>query len=123
MRVMPLPLAGLISPRLLIARCSVRTRIIALAIVPVVGFLANGIAFTSGKTEVDDAFESAQQAAVLADASREFKVALTTMRMSAKEFATSPSYDLVNLFGASHDAALHSLDVIEATTDPDQRAD
>ena len=120
---MPLPSAGLILPRLLISRVSVRTRIIALAIVPVIGFLANGIAFTSGKTEVDAAFESAQQAAVLADASREFKVALTTMRMSAKEFATQPSYDLVNLFGANHDAALHSLDVIEATTDPDQRAD
>jgi methyl-accepting chemotaxis protein len=76
---MPLPLTGLISPRLLISRISVRTRIIALAIVPVIGFLANGIAFTSGKTEVDSAFESEQQAAVLADASREFKVALTTI--------------------------------------------
>jgi methyl-accepting chemotaxis protein len=102
---------------------SVRTRIILLAIVPVIGFLANGIAFTSGKTEVDDAFESAQRAAVLADASREFKVALTTMRMSAKEFATQPTYDLVNLFGGSHDLALQSLDTIEATTDPQQRAD
>jgi methyl-accepting chemotaxis protein len=120
---MPLSLTGLLSPRLLIPRISVRTRIIALAIVPVVGFLANGIAFTSGKSEVDDAFESAQQAAVLADASREFKVALTTMRMSAKEFATSPSYDLVNLFGASHDSALHSLDTIESIIDPQQRAD
>jgi methyl-accepting chemotaxis protein len=116
-------LTSLFSPRLLIPGISVRTRIIALAIVPVVGFLANGIAFTSGKTEVDDAFESAQQAAVLADASREFKVALTTMRMSAKEFATSPGYDLVNLFSASHDGALRSLDTIESTIDPQQRAD
>src|SRR4051812_6260821 len=123
MRVMPLPLAGLISPRLLVARVSVRTRIIALAIVPVIGFLANGIAFTSGKTEVDAAFESAQQAAALADASREFKDALTTMRMGAKEFATQPSYDLATLFGTNHAPALHSLDVIEAATDPDQRAD
>jgi methyl-accepting chemotaxis protein len=120
---MRFPPASLLSPRLLISKISVRTRIIALAIVPVIGFLANGIAFTSGKTEVDAAFESAQQAALLADASREFKVALTTMRMSAKEFATQPTYDLVKLFGANHDAALHSLDVIEATTDPDQRAD
>jgi methyl-accepting chemotaxis protein len=120
---MPLPTTGLMSPRLLISKISVRARIIALAIVPVIGFLANGIAFTSGKTEVDAAFESAQQAAVLADASREFKVTLTTMRMSAKEFATQPSYDLVTLFGDSHDSALHSLDVIEATTDAEQRAD
>src|SRR5215212_4603287 len=120
---MPLSLTGLLDPRRLIPRISVRTRIIALAFVPVVGFLANGIAFTSGKSEVDVAFESAQQAAVLADASREFKVALTTMRMSAKEFATTPSYDLVNLFGASHDSALHGLDTIESIIDPQQRAD
>ena len=55
---MSVPLAGLISPRLLISRVSVRTRIIALAIVPLIGFLANGVAFTSGKTEVDAAMDA-----------------------------------------------------------------
>ena len=32
---------------------SVRARIIALALIPVIGFLANGIAFTSGENEVE----------------------------------------------------------------------
>ena len=45
------------------------------------------------------------------------------MRMSAKEFAAQPSYDLVNMFGAAHDAALKSLDTIEANSDADQRAE
>src|SRR5262249_48279393 len=53
----------------------------------------------------------------------EFKVALTAMRTSAKEFAASPSYELVNMFGAAHDAALKSLDTIEANSEADRRAD
>ncbi|MEA2929066.1 MAG: methyl-accepting chemotaxis protein, partial [Hyphomicrobiales bacterium] len=62
------PPPGLQSPRQLISRLSVRTRIIALAVLPVVGFLANGIAFTAGERDVGQAFQSAQRAAVLADA-------------------------------------------------------
>jgi methyl-accepting chemotaxis protein len=110
------------APSELVSRVSVRARIIAIAIVPVIGFLANGLAFTVGESEVDTAFRSAQQADLLADASREFKVALTTMRMSAKEFAAHPSYDLVNMFGTAHDAALKSLDTVEANSEADRRA-
>src|SRR5437660_1794965 len=120
---MPLPFMGPSSPARLIFRVSVRARIVAIAVIPVIGFLANGIAFTSGETEVDGAFASALQAAALADASRDFKVALTAMRMSASEFAAQPAYDLVNRYGASHDSALKSLDTIDAATDPDERGD
>src|ERR1700704_2527588 len=100
---MPLPFMDPASPSHLISRLSVRTRIVAIAVIPVIGFLANGIAFTSGETEIAGAFRSALQAAALADASREFKVALTSMRMGASEFATRLAYDLVNQFGVSHD--------------------
>ena len=48
------------------------------------------------ESEVHSAFRSAQQAAEVADASREFKMALTAMRISAKEFAARPSYELVD---------------------------
>ena len=75
---MPLPFTGLSTPMRLISRVSVRTRMAAIAVIPVIGFLANGIAYTTGETEIDAAFQSAQQAAALADASREFKTALTT---------------------------------------------
>src|SRR5262245_10133433 len=94
------------TPGELIARISVRARIIAIAVIPVLGFLANGVAFTVGESEVDTAFRSAQQADLLANASREFKVALTSMRMSAKEFVAQPSYEVVNMFSAAHAAAL-----------------
>ena len=120
---MPLPFMDPASPTRLISRVSVRTRIVAIAVIPVIGFLANGIAFTTGETEIDGAFRSTQQAATLADASREFKVALTSMRMNTSEFATQPAYDLVNRFGASHDSALMSLDTIEAAAELDQRGD
>jgi methyl-accepting chemotaxis protein len=42
----------------LISKLSVRSRIAAIAVIPVVGFLANGVAFTGGETAVGNAFES-----------------------------------------------------------------
>ncbi len=41
---------------------SVRMRIVVIALVPLIGFLANGFAFTTGEAEVDNAFESVQAA-------------------------------------------------------------
>ena len=42
----------------LVTSMSVRMRIIVIALVPVLGFLANGFTFTGGEAEVDHAFES-----------------------------------------------------------------
>jgi methyl-accepting chemotaxis protein len=55
---------------------SVRTRIIVLAMVPVVGFLATGLNYISGEREVGTAFETVKRSAALADASRDFKSAI-----------------------------------------------
>src|SRR5262249_47690590 len=55
---------------------SVRTRIVVLALIPVVGFIANGLPYTSGEDAVAGAFDSAKRAATLAGASREFKIAV-----------------------------------------------
>src|ERR1044072_5977724 len=96
----------------------VRTRIILLAVFPVIGFLFNALAFTSGETKVASAFNEAKQAALLADASRDFKTELATLRMTVRDFANRPTYDLVNLFRVSSEKALHSLERIEATTYP-----
>lgn len=60
---------------------SVRTRIVSIALIPVIGFLANGINFAAGERDVDHAFSAAKQASQLADASREFKGAIATMRL------------------------------------------
>src|SRR5262249_23306128 len=110
------------APARLISRLSVRARIIAIAFIPVVGFLANGGAFGVGEHEVPRAFTSATNAADVSDASREFKVALTAMRMAAKEFAAQPSYDLVKTFAIANDDAQRSLDTIAAADDLDRNA-
>jgi methyl-accepting chemotaxis protein len=107
----------------LVATTSVRNRIAAIAVIPVLGFLANGFAFTSGETEVGSAFQSVSSAAVLADASREFKAALARMQLAAKDFVAQPSDDDIKTFAAGHDQASGSLDTIAASIDAAQRDD
>ena len=79
----------------IITRISVRTRIIVLAAIPVVGFLVNGIAFTAGEREVESAFGTADRASDLAEASREFHGALIQMRVRDARFrrAAEPGAD------------------------------
>jgi methyl-accepting chemotaxis protein len=76
--------------KVLNSQISVRSRIIAIAVVPVIGFLANGIAFTAGETDVENAFESVKQATALADASEGFKAGLAAMRIGLRDFVTAP---------------------------------
>ena len=107
----------------LISAMSVRNRIAAIAVVPVIGFLANGLAFTSGETQVGTAFEAVRGAAVLADASREFKAALAGMQMAAKDFVAQPSDEEIKAFNASQELASSSLDTIASSIDDAQRSD
>src|SRR5262245_54267461 len=107
----------------LIAHFSVRTRIIALALIPVVGFLANGISFTGSETEVDSAFDSVKQAAALADAARDFKAGLTIMLMTAREFTERPTEELVQAFRTGHGSSASTLDTIARSVDPSQQKD
>ena len=67
-----------------------RLRIVVLALIPVVGFLANGYTFRAGEAEVDRAFDSVRQASRLAEKSRDFKSAVATMQTSARDFARQP---------------------------------
>src|SRR5688572_8707151 len=96
----------------LLSAVSVRTRIIAIALFPVIGFLVNGIAFTSGEAEVENAFASVSRAAALSDASREYKGAIAIMHISARDFAAAPNQDLVKAFGQAHAVAANSLATI-----------
>jgi len=97
-----------------IASLSVRTRIIGLALIPVVGFLANGIAFTSGQSEVTDAFANVGTAAALADASREFKLALSTMQIAAKDYVAQPSDERAKAFEAAQALTTSNFEKIAA---------
>jgi methyl-accepting chemotaxis protein len=102
---------------------SVRARIATLALIPVVGFAVIASAYIAGEQEVDNAFDSVKNSSALSDASREFKSALTEMRISAKEFAARPRPELIKDFQRGHDSALKSLDDIESALDASERRD
>ncbi len=102
------------SLRRLSTTLSVRTRIIALAVIPVVGFLANSSTFISSEGEVDSAFQTVKRSAALADASRDFKGAIGDLRIATKDFADTPNETRVVQFGTAERAAMKTLDVIES---------
>ena len=98
----------------LLATFSVRTRIIVLALVPVVGFLANGLTYVAGEDDVGHAFDTVGQAHALADASRDLKIAIASMRIAVKDFGRDQN-SLLDAFGQSQQLAKKSLDSIEAS--------
>src|SRR5690349_5072499 len=103
------------------SRVSVRTRIVLLALIPVVGFLVNGIAFTAGEAEVEQAFNTAERASDLAETSREFRTAVISLRVRTRDFVGQPSQDLIRSFQAAHEAAVRTLSAIDAAVDASTR--
>jgi len=102
--------------RRLAVSLSVRTRIVLLALIPVVGFLANGMTFISSEGEVGTAFQTATRSAALADASRDFKIAIAEMRIAVKNFVAAPQDDFIKSFATAENAAFKNLDAIAAAT-------
>jgi methyl-accepting chemotaxis protein len=107
----------------LLPAISVRARIAVLALIPVIGFVANGVSYMSSEREVATAFDSVKRSGALAEASREFKTALIVMRMSATEFASRPTKTLIGEFGVAHDQALANLKTLEELIEPAEARD
>ena len=105
----------------IITRVSVRTRIIVLAGIPVIGFLVNGMAFMVGEREVGNAFKTADRASDLAEVSREFRGSLIQMRVRTRDFAAQSSQDLIGAFQNTHNSAVRMLGTIDATVDEPTR--
>ena len=101
----------------MISKLSVRARIVVLAIIPLIGFLANGTAFVTGQSEVARAFSSVQHATTVAETSQELKNALGTMRILVRDFASQPAPALVDRFVEVHKASLENLARIGANAD------
>jgi methyl-accepting chemotaxis protein len=101
---------------------SVRARIITLGVIPLIGFLANGIAFITGDIEVGRAFDSVRSNAEVADASRDLKTGLLLMRGATTEFVARPSDGEVKNFNDGQQLAMQSLDRIAALDASDQEA-
>jgi methyl-accepting chemotaxis protein len=106
-------------PRLLNA-VSVRTRIIVLAVIPVVGFLANGLTYVAGEEDVAHAFQALKQSITVADASRNFKSAVTVMRITVRDFSARPNNSFVAAFEQAQGVAMHSLDTVAGSIDAGQ---
>src|SRR6478672_2475629 len=100
---------------------SVRARIVALALIPVAGFLANVLAFTSGEADVQTAFASVHRAAALSEASNDFKDALAAMRLTVRDFAFQPDSVLAQNFEENRKLAEQSLDHFEGSLSAPER--
>jgi methyl-accepting chemotaxis protein len=100
---------------------SVRTRLIVLSLIPVVGFAAIAFAYLSSERAVEMAFGSVQQSSRLAEASRAFKDSLTSMQVRAKDFVAQPQPGLVARFADAHDAAMDSLKTIQELANDSDR--
>src|SRR5689334_12045047 len=109
-------------PRLsrLLAHFSVRTRIVILALIPIAGFLANGLTYLSGEHEVGIAFQTVNHSAALADASRDFKSAIAAMRITLKDFSAAPSDQLIETFDQAQRLAQSSLAKVAASIEGDR---
>src|ERR1700676_5165340 len=88
------------------SKLSVRARIIVLGVIPVIGFLANGIAFMVGDVEVGPAFDSVHRYSQVADASRDLKAGFLVMRAATTEYVARPSDKEVADFAGGQELAM-----------------
>ncbi|HUC50654.1 MAG TPA: HAMP domain-containing methyl-accepting chemotaxis protein [Xanthobacteraceae bacterium] len=96
------------------SKLSVRARIIVLGVIPVIGFLANGIAFLSGDAQVGQAFDSVHRNTAVSDASRDLKTGLLMMRAATVEFVGHPSDTEVRDFEDGQAMALDRIGRIQS---------
>jgi methyl-accepting chemotaxis protein len=97
-----------------ITSISVRTRIIGIALIPVVGFVVNGVSFVAGENDVTNAFHNVETSDAISDASREFRIALVSMQFAAADFVASPSNELIKNFDENHTLATSHFNSISA---------
>lgn len=118
---MPLSRLGTFSPGRLITKLSVRARIIAITLIPVIGFLATALAYVAGEHAVTRALDSVNRASSLADASREFKSSVGSIQAAADSFATLPrSSYLQTLSDAQASAATQFNTIRHLNVEADQ---
>ncbi|MBN8921219.1 MAG: HAMP domain-containing protein, partial [Rhizobiales bacterium] len=93
---------------------SVRARIAALALIPVVGFGAYAVTYVSSERDGSVAFETVRVSAHLTETSLAFKNAVGAMRNVALAFAARPRQSLSAEFFANNRQAIENLIAIES---------
>jgi hypothetical protein len=86
-------------------RLSVRGRISCLALIAVVGFVANGINFISNEEQIDSALQNTNSAARMIESGLERKNALVVVRGTVNELAIKPRVLLVGTFRENYQRA------------------
>jgi methyl-accepting chemotaxis protein len=117
---MPPQIPRVISPRRIISKLSVGTRIVLITLIPVIGFLANGLTYVSGERAVDDALNSVTQATTRADASREFKREAVTIQAAARSFAEHLRPGYLQILADAQGAAAAQFATIQRLSDGSQ---
>jgi len=97
------------------SRLSVRARIVVLGVIPVLGFLAIGIAYLTGDAEVGRAFDAVHRNSEVAAASRDLKTGLLMMRAASTDFVAHPSDAAVSYFDEGQTLAMQCLDRLAAS--------
>ena len=104
--------------RRIIYAFSVRARIIVLALIPVVGFLATVITYTSSEREIGTAFQTVKQYRRARRCQPRFQKRFATMRLATKDFIAAPSQTFVKAYEEGQNSALLNLDLLQAALDP-----
>jgi len=98
------------SIRQLINSFTVRSRIIILVLIPIVGLVASIIAYVSSEDDVRTAFQTLKHSTTVVDASRDFKIAVATMRLATKDFASAPTSESIKAYEDRYRSAQLNLD-------------
>jgi methyl-accepting chemotaxis protein len=95
--------------RQLVHALSVRNRVIMLALIPVIGFVANAATFHTGENNVSAAFGRFKHSTDIVDASRQFNNAIMGMRLVVKDYSAAPNQDKIDRFNADYSRAFQNL--------------
>jgi len=101
-----------IHPTQLLTSVSVRRRVVVLALIPVAGFAASGVAYLAGERNVAAAMQTVQQSVAVSDATREFRRAANGIRIVSRDFNAAPSEELIRVFNGMFVLASQNLDTI-----------
>jgi methyl-accepting chemotaxis protein len=82
---MPQGLLPSIHPTRLLTSASVRTRVVLLALIPLAGFVASGLAYLSGERNVTTAIQTVPQSIAISDATRELKHGINGIRIIVRD--------------------------------------
>jgi methyl-accepting chemotaxis protein len=101
---------------------SIRTRIVFLALIPVVGFLANGVSFEFNERQADRVFANSTISQRLMEAGLELKAALTALQSTARDFAMQPTAARIESFETAKNAAGSSIAILDQYSDATGKA-